>query len=402
MPFVCEPVVEKNFKHLEDVNRWISENEDHLTRASFARLMENGARFFDDEYFGHEDQFLRFNETGMRALLQKLGLRFDILQRVERPGLISELLNDLIYQQDFMERLDEYDFVVDQRTATVLGGVSKSYVFYSNQEFLRDIRKLLEPQQQESFFPTDRVGRFRYVDGFSINTQMFLRFSLTVEGGRVTGEGGEGEDISEVGIQFKNSMVGDAAVSIQYFVNRLICANGLIVPAGSRFSRVYHSGKRKSFMERLTRAFDEVDRKIRATGKSIRSLMEMDFDPGALAKAGMSDKIFAVIPGSRSRIMQEHNIRKRQKKAMMPAEHADHEARIIGLIPKTFAGPHALGVFDSPYRENATLFDFINIFTEYAQEQPIHKRLEIEERAGVLADHIVKNKRKFAVRSTVA
>ncbi|MBT3258392.1 MAG: hypothetical protein HN366_18310 [Deltaproteobacteria bacterium] len=44
------------------------------------------------------------------------------------------------------------------------------------------------------------------------------------------------------------------------------------------------------------------------------------------------------------------------------------------------------------------MFDFINIFTEYAQDQAIHKRLEIEERAGSLADQIVKNKRKFASR----
>ncbi|MBT3367503.1 MAG: hypothetical protein HN416_10130 [Nitrospina sp.] len=44
------------------------------------------------------------------------------------------------------------------------------------------------------------------------------------------------------------------------------------------------------------------------------------------------------------------------------------------------------------HRENATMFDFSNIFTEYAQAQPIHKRLEIEERAGVPADQIAKIK----------
>jgi hypothetical protein len=60
-------------------------------------------------------------------------------------------------------------------------------------------------------------------------------------------------------------------------------------------------------MERLWRAFEEVDRKIGAAAKWIQSLMEMDFDPNALAQAEMSDKIFDVIPGSRSRIMEEHN-----------------------------------------------------------------------------------------------
>jgi len=67
----------------------------------------------------------------------------------------------------------------------------------------------------------------------------------------------------------------------------------------------------------------------------------------------------------------------------------------IEHIPKTYPGKCASRVFNSPYRENATMFNFINIFTEYAKDQPIHQRLEIEEWAGLLADRIVKNKRKF-------
>jgi hypothetical protein len=85
----------------------------------------------------------------------------------------------------------------------------------------------------------------------------------------------------------------------------------------------------------------------------------------------------------------------RLERVPIRAEQAEYEGSIIGFIPKTFAGKYAARVFNSPYRKNATMFDFINIFTEYAQTQPIHKRLEMEERAGVLADQIVKNKRKF-------
>ena len=35
-------------------------------------------------------------------------------------------------------------------------------------------------------------------------------------------------------------------------------------------------------------------------------------------------------------------------------------------------------------------------FTKYAQDQPIHKRLEVEERTGVMAAQIVKNRKTFA------
>ena len=394
MPFLCEPIVETRFKSLKDVDGWISDNEDQLERVSIANWIERGARFFDDEYFGDEDRFLRFNQNGIRVLLQKLGLRFDILQRVERSGLISDLLNDLMVQQDMMERFEDHEFVVNTRSDTVLGAVSKSYVFYSNLDFLQDIQDLLSGGQI-AFFPKDSLGRFRYINGFSVNTQLFLRFILRVESGRVTGSGGEGEDVSEIGIQFKNSMVGDAAVSIQYFVNRLLCANGLIVPTGKSQARVFHSGKRQNFVKRLERSFREVERKIGSTATAIKSLMAIDFDPESLVRTKMTPKVFDIIPGSRSRIMAEHRIPKRQKTRMTLAERTEYEASIIDHIPKTFAGKYAGRVFNSPYRTNATMFDFINIFTEYAQTQPIHRQLDMEERAGVLADQIVKNKRKF-------
>ncbi|MCP4579211.1 MAG: DUF932 domain-containing protein [Deltaproteobacteria bacterium] len=394
MPFLCEPIVEMRFKSLKDVDGWLSGNEDRLERVSIGDWIERGARFFDDEYFGDEGRFLRFNQNGIRVLLQKLGLRFDTLQRVERPGLISELLNDLMSQQDIIERFEDHDFVVNARSDTVLGAVSKSYVFYSNQDFIQDIQDLLSGGQI-AFFPKDSLGRFRYVNGFSVNTQLFLRFILRVESGRVTGPGGEGEDVTEIGIQFKNSMVGDAAVSIQYFVHRLLCANGLIVPVGKSHARVFHSGKRQNFVKRLDRSFREVERKIGSTATAVKSLMSMDFDPESLVRTKLTPKVFDIIPGSRSRIMAEHRIPKRQKTRMTRGERTEYEASIIDHIPKTFVGKYASRVFNSPHRENATMFDFINIFTEYAQTQSIHRQLDMEERAGVLADQIVKNKRKF-------
>jgi hypothetical protein len=175
MPFFVQPIVETQFASLKDVDGWLSGNEDRLERVSIADWIEKGARFFDDEYFGDDDRFLRFNQNGIRALARKLNLRPDTLQRVERPGLVSELLNDLVVQHDVMERFEDQEFVVNARSDTVLGSVSASYVFYSNQDFIQDIQDLLSGGQT-AFFAKDSLGRFRYVDGFSVNTQLFLRF----------------------------------------------------------------------------------------------------------------------------------------------------------------------------------------------------------------------------------
>ena len=239
-----------------------------------------------------------------------------------------------------IDRFEDQAFAVNARSHTVLGAVSKSYVFYSNQDFIQDIQDLLSGGQI-AFFPKDSLGRFRYVNGFSVNTQLFLKFILRVESGRVTGPGGEGEDVTEIGILFKNSMMGDAAVSIQYFVHRLLCANGLIVPGGASQARISHSGKRRNFVKRLERSFREVERKIGSTATAVKSLMAMDFDPESLVRTKLTPKVFDIIPGSRSGIMAEHRIPKRQKTRMTRGERTEYEASIIDHIPKTFAGKYA-------------------------------------------------------------
>jgi hypothetical protein len=116
MPFLCEPIVETQFASLKDVDGWLSGNEDRLERVSITDWIEKGARFFDDEYFGDDDRFLRFNQNGIRALARKLNLRPDTLQRIERPGLVSELLNDLVVQHDMRERFEDQEFVVNARS----------------------------------------------------------------------------------------------------------------------------------------------------------------------------------------------------------------------------------------------------------------------------------------------
>ena len=71
------------------------------------------------------------------------------------------------------------------------------------------------------------------------------------------------------------------------------------------------------------------------------------------------------------------------------------EAEIKSYIPDVFGGEFSKQVFDSEWRDNASMFDFINIFTEYAKELNPAKKIEAEEKAGILADWISKNKRKF-------
>ena len=71
------------------------------------------------------------------------------------------------------------------------------------------------------------------------------------------------------------------------------------------------------------------------------------------------------------------------------------KAASIEQIPRCLGGTEALAVFDSHWRDNASMYDFINVFTEYAKSLDPARRLQTEEKAGDLANWIATNKRKF-------
>lgn len=64
-------------------------------------------------------------------------------------------------------------------------------------------------------------------------------------------------------------MVGDASVNINYFLHRVISANGFSVPAGSSENRVIHAGKENNFQTRLATAFKPVTDKVGNNGQNI-------------------------------------------------------------------------------------------------------------------------------------
>jgi hypothetical protein len=393
MAFACKPIIQEEFSNIEKLYQWVKDEEPVLSRVPIVGLIENGARFLDDEYFGEAGSLLKFNEKGMRSFCSLLGLKYELLKLIERPSLVCDLLNDLILQLEIQTKLASLEFVIDQRSDTIIGAVSDSYITYGNKEFLDDISRLL--RLDSSSGAKSGSGRFEFISGFSINTQTIARFVLTVEGGKVSGKGGEGEDISKVGIQFKNSMVGDSAVTIDYFIHRLLCANGLIAPVGGAVNRVIHSGKKATFDERLKKSFAEVEKTIGRAGEMLAELVQIPFDPMLLAKAELSDRIFDIIPASRSTILDEKEIKRVPTKKLTPSQIIEREAKIIGYVPECFGGETSSRVFRSKYRDNASMFDFINVFTEHAKEEPPQARIEIEEKSGALADWIFKNKKKF-------
>ena len=127
----------------------------------------------------------------------------------------------------------------------------------------------------------------------------------------------------------------------------------------------------------------------------IAQLAIMEFKPDLLVRANCSKIIFNIIQGSRGQILNNFKTPNILRKGNKKENKILREAAIINHIPDLFGREYSKKVFNSPYRDNASMFDFINIFTEYAKELNPIEKIAVEEKTGVLAAWIAKNKKKF-------
>lgn len=385
MAFGYESIVEKSFEKFEEIYTWVERENQTLVRIPILGYLKHGGQFLDDEYFGDEQTAFRFNYSGIRSLCSCLGIRLDVLEKLETQNLSTEVLNDLLAQRSIQDKLKTLELIIDESENMILGIVSKSYVGYSNYQFLNDIKSLLCQKNNDLSFES----------GYSINTQLNLRFTLKKKVGVIKGIGGKGKDVTNLGFQFKNSMVGNSSVNINFFLLRMICTNGLVVPAGLAVNRIFHSGKQNSFSKRLEKAFGEITRRIGQAGKMVEQLGGLEFNPEFLARMNCSDMIFDIIPGLKGNIVDTYKIKRTPNNGNMKKNKIMRETQIINLVPNLIGGKYSQQVFSSGFRDNASMFDFINIFTEAAKDMTPAKELETEEKSGILANWIAKNKRKF-------
>ena len=392
MPLHTETVEAAHFNQLDGMENWIETTQGGLKRLPARGLLDAGARFLDDEYLGDGDILLRFNERGFRALCNRLGYRYDALMVLGSPGLASQVLNDLISQRDILARLDNEQFVIDQTRETIIGMVSASYVGYANDQFHEEIGRLLDQLAAGD--------EFTFHEAFGVNTELTIRYTSEKRLGRLKNRHGEAEDKTLLGLEFKNSMVGTSSVRLSYFLHRLICSNGMMVPTAAATSRVFHSGDQDSFHRRLGHCFGEVHRKLDSLDQMLHDLADIEFNPAGLAMDGkVVDAVFDIIPCSKLNLCVKHKqflgLPKNGSEAENRRLKREHDAALLGYIPDHYGGIHANAVFQSPYRRNASLFDFLNVFTEYAKTRPPMPRLEIQTKTGALAKYIADNKRKF-------
>jgi len=392
MAIITEQIEQKEFESYNDLKQWTKESSKNLNRVPVIKFLSNRACFYDDEYLGDGDYMVRFNENGFQHFCSILGFRTEMLKMIETPNLTSQVLNDLILQEKVQREFSNYDFVIDERKGIVVGIVSGTYVGYSNETYLKDIESLLKNNGMDE--------KLAFKKAYYVNSDLNLIFNATFIHGEIDGRGGKGKDVTEIGLVFRNSMVGSCSVSINYHLFRLACSNGMMVPTSESVKKIYHSGNIDNFQIRLNKSFLEIYRKLEMMKKLLIDLDNTNFNPDFLVKdRNVANEIFDIIPGTKQAISERFNLSLRYPKGateqLKREIQLNHDKEIISKIPDFYGGENSAKVFKSRWRDQATMFDFLNVFTEYAKTLTISKKLQIEEKTGALADYIYKNPKKF-------
>ena len=376
MPFKVSDTKSQHFKDIETLLAQLKVEERNTSRISISEFLKQDSRVWEDEFFGDKSHRVSFNDEGFKDFCQLLGVSSSLLKEIRESGLSTQVMNDRIPDRKY--KLEEYDFVLDEKKQEVLGCVSNSYNDLSNQSFFNMLNEV----------PAFKLDDFEYSESYLINTKLTLRFlSKRYEAGKVRDEYGIGQDVSRIGVEFRNSMVGTSAISAFVFIRRLVCLNGMTIVTGGERGRVYHRGKASTFEERLDRRIKPVVRKMHHYRTWIEKLMDIEFNPEKLVENGAIKAIYEVYPLSREE--------KFQRDRLVGRKIREYDIKRISSLPDRLKNPITNQIFHSPFRNNATMFDFVNIFTEEANNLVPRKRLEKEEIAGKLANWIYENRKKF-------
>ncbi len=385
--YVSEDV--KKFGTFTDLKSYIKLSEQGITQIPLEELMAEDAHFFSDSRFGSSTQHWGFTEYAYKAFCQYFALPISVIEGISQEGLASIVLNDFLKNNKGRQDYKDVYLVVDDQKKLVRGIVTSTYVYYTNMEFIDAVENILDmndARKQETILDS----------AYYYNTRLYVRLVTNIEAGVVSGSGGTAIDKTKIGLQLTNSMVGDLPVRVAFFLYRLLCANGLVAPVNEMIAVVKHSGYRDSFDRRLSERVLALLEEVQQVKDLLNGLAGMPYKPQQLVKAGLADSILDIVPEMRS-TLRKHVSLEGESDIKGPKERKVwRQIQYLEAIPTVYGREHSLKVFNSKWRDNATMFDFINVLTEYAKELPVLSRLQVEENVGVFADYVVKNTKRLS------
>ena len=343
-------------------------------------------RVSEDKFIQTEDrERVYVSDRGWSKLCSLLGCDFRTIQRINSPGLATKVLNDA-WNRD-RESMLSRRVVVDGWT--VVGIVGSRYQQFGHGRLVELLETTMREKRTAAWSKAERGWNSIMDKGpiaRSVGTE--LRINLPLQEcehrTKIAGDGGDVADVSWLGIEARNGLGGECSVSVRKTVFRMICANGLVRPAADTRHRVAHTGDEAGLDRRVRRILGTAGDDISEDQEWLEALGNKVFDTGVLAadREGIRllRQVLDDVPGGST-----------WSRRLTGSKDLGRVARTLGALPVEMAGHLSGAVWHSPYRDMATWWDFVNVFTEAARQcGSLQKQLRIEERAGRLADRLLK------------
>ena len=376
---------ERRLATWKDVKSYAAEKDASVRWIDCSR----GTRVVGDEFIqvGGSGQF-SVSMSGWASLCRKLGCDHRTLQNVHSPGLATLVIND--YWAHNSDRMKSHRLVVDG--STVVGIVGQRYEPYRHGDLVDSINEFVlrhdsseGPETLEGWNKIDNSVGIARVVGTELRVTLPL---IEVEHGTTVRTGDEcRSDVSWVGIEARNGLSGNCAITFRVTIHRLVCGNGLIRKAGDYGYRFSHVKRKNKLASQVHETLGSMEGSLAGTVAWLKELGGREFCSKDCVSDSESMKILAKILGALG------NLGSSWKNKLRRTRDEGRRAILVEDIASDMAGYRSGSVWKSPYRNNPTWWDFINIFTECAQHcGSLSRQLRVEEQVSYLAERCLRIK----------
>ena len=359
------------------------------TYSSFEHLKHNVALEADQtsytpvpmEIIFEDDQWINnkynFNTHGIKALCQATNVNglFSTMEAMEHPHMSSTFLNKLFDQQSVKNELASKRFVIIGDT--IVGVVGSRYLPYSNSQFLEDL------------FRDNKNNSLELERAVVTNTKMTANFVEKHMGFKTK----DGEDFTKIGLSFKNSGVGNAMIDGKLFSLRPQCLNGMMHSLNIAFTSAKHTGMADVMKYKLDKIITLAKDQYEVVKDRVQTLTQIPYTNTTADTFLKLEAPVDILP----QLKRDKLWTPKKKFSDVNTHHEDlsRSKKILDEVPTKYGGVHTLAVWNSVYRDQNSMYDWVEAFTEHAQTLPAEVQLEVEQGAGELTAWISDHKEQL-------
>ncbi len=359
------------------------------TYSSFEHLKHNVALEADQtsytpvpiEIIFEDDQWINnkynFNTHGIKALCQATNVNglFSTMEAMEHPHMSSTFLNKLFDQQSVKNELASKRFVIIGDT--IVGVVGSRYLPYSNSQFLEDL------------FRDNKNHSLELERAVVTNTKMTANFVEKHMGFKTK----DGEDFTKIGLSFKNSGVGNAMIDGKLFSLRPKCLNGMMHLLNIAYTSAKHTGMADVMKYKLDKIITLAKDQYEVVKDRVQTLTQIPYTNTTADTFLKLEAPVDILP----QLKRDKLWTPKKKFSDVNTHHEDlsRSKKILDEVPTKYGGVHTLAVWNSVYRDQNSMYDWVEAFTEHAQTLPAEVQLEVEQGAGELTAWISDHKEQL-------